>query len=177
MSHWEITWSIIGHKFIMVLEEVLSRNALTHRRLEFLRCSSPDVTSIVHHLGFALIWKEHLPDLLMSALQLNLLYILCFTAVSQMFSRQMFSRCFMTILCKTNTNTEWHEAAIFFYHRRVCSHRVNNGTCRRTFSPPVRESCLSAVMARKNNILALVQASNHSILCLSIINIRTSCMN
>lgn len=109
MSHWEITWSMIGHKFIMVLEEVLSRNALTHRRVEFLRCSSPDVTSIVHHLGFALIWKEHFPDLLMSALQLNLLYILCLAAVSQ-----MFSCCFMTILCKTNTNTEWHEAAIFF---------------------------------------------------------------
>lgn len=166
MSHWEITWSMIGHKFIMVLEEVLSRNALTHRRVEFLRCSSPDVTSIVHHLGFALIWKEHLPDLLMSALQLNLLYILCFAAVSQ-----MFSCCFMTILCKTNTNTNtW--SSYFFYHRRV-----NNGTRRRTFSPPVRESCLSAVTARKNNILALVQASNHSVLCLSIINIRTSCMN
>lgn len=50
----------------------------------------------------------------MSALQLNLLYILCFAAVSQ-----MFSRCFMTILCKTNTNTEWHEAATFLSQASV----------------------------------------------------------
>lgn len=101
MIHWEITQPMIGHKFIMLLEEVSTWNAFTRRRAEFLRYLCPDVTSIVHHLGLGLIWKEHLPDLLMNAPQLNLIHILYFAAVSR-----MFSRCFMAILCKTNSNAE-----------------------------------------------------------------------
>lgn len=80
MIHWEITQPVIGHKLLRPLEQVLSLNVLTHRRVEFLRYSCPDVSSIVHHLSSCLIWKEHLPDLLMGALQLKLLYILYFAA-------------------------------------------------------------------------------------------------
>lgn len=64
-----------------------------------------------------------------------------------------WAKCFPAVLWPFSvkqTPTPSGMKKLFFYHRRV-----NNGTRRRTFSPPVRESCLSAVTARKNKFLLL----------------------
>ena len=90
MIHWEIE-PMIGHKLLMLLEQVLSLNVFAHRRAEFLRYLCPDVSGIVHHRGSCFLWKEHLPDLLMAA-QPAIYFILhrsrakCFLAVLWPFS-------------------------------------------------------------------------------------------
>lgn len=152
MIHWEIQ-PMIGHKLLMLLEQVLSLNVFTHRTVEFLRYLCPDVRSIVHHLGSCLIWKEHLPDLLMGALQLNLLYILYFAAEEpnvfllfydhSLSDKQAYSSRQNSLFLITVSQAK------VFTPRQL----------KRTLSPPVLEDCRSAVMSRNNNILAVWQSS------------------
>lgn len=149
---------MIGHKLLMLLEQVLSLIAFTHRRVEFLTYLGPDVLSIVHHFGSCFIWKQHLPDLLMGSSQLNLLYISSFAAVEPSGFLFYFIWHFINILWKTNGKTEPFlitvtESNVFPPTQLSWTQKDTLSTCPHTL-PFGRDS-------RNNNNLAVRQSADH----------------